>query len=117
MISRKKYVIISVMLAIMVFIGIINVNIQYNKINGNAYNEAVYTNVFDDGRKRSDVFGEILLDKKKGIKLRMYFSKSPFDLRFSIGNKIIYINSGMFKGNKEKITSKEQTTVNSDTSK
>lgn len=101
LLSRKKYQIVMILCIILIFTGIIGVNVEYNRINGNAYDEAVYSNIFDDGRTRSDAYGEIVLNREKGTKLRMYYTTSPFDLRFSIGSKIFYINGSIFKGKRK----------------
>ncbi|MDP4089029.1 MAG: hypothetical protein Q8930_07135 [Bacillota bacterium] len=105
MFGRKKYAIVLILCLLSVFAGIASVNVEYNRMNGNANDEAVYANVFDDGRSRSDLYGEVVLDRKKDTKLRIYYSSSPFDLRFTVGNKIFYINGSIFKGLKEKINS------------
>ncbi|WP_163194253.1 hypothetical protein [Clostridium thermarum] len=97
----KKYTIVILLSFVCIFAGIIKVNIEYNRLNGKAYDEAIYQNIYPDDRSKSDAFGEFVLSRKNGIRVRMYFTKSPFDLRFSIGNKVIYVNSSIFKGQQE----------------
>lgn len=83
---------------VIVLLGILKVNIELNRINGKAYDEETYKNVYSDNRKKADAYAEITIDNRVGVQLRMYYTAKPFDLRFSIGNKIIYINESIFNG-------------------
>lgn len=95
---KKRYFCLFLLFAIVIIVGILKVNIQYNKANGNAYKEENFKNIYEDEKvKKSDVFAEFVINKSSGTELKIYYISSPFDLRFCIGNKIIYINSKMFK--------------------
>ena len=98
---RKRYTLVIVLAFICIFTGILRVNVEYNKLNGKAYDEETYKNIYPDDRKISDAFGEFVIDRNKGARVRMYFTASPFDLRFSVGNKVVYINSSIFKAGKD----------------
>lgn len=102
MLSHKKYTIVIVLAFFCIIVGILRVNIEYNRINGKAFDEKIYQNIYPDDRKVSDAFGEFVVDRKKGATIRMYYTASPFDLRFSIGNKVIYFNSSIFNGEKNR---------------
>ncbi|NLZ47631.1 MAG: hypothetical protein GX895_02385 [Clostridiales bacterium] len=106
----RKYTIVLWLSLIVVLIGILKVNIEINRINGKAYDEETYKNVYSDSDHRADAYAEITLDNKRGVQLRMYYTAEPFDLRFSIGNKVIYINKSIFNGKKEetKVSSQQQ---------
>jgi len=105
----KKYTIILWLSLIIVLLGILKVNIEFNRINGKAYDEDTYKNVYSDNRQRADAYAEFTLDNKRGVQLRIYYTAHPFDLRFSIGNKVIYINESIFRDKKEepKVSSKK----------
>jgi hypothetical protein len=92
----KKYTFVFFLVFVCIFAGVIKVNIEHNRINGKAYDEEIYQNIYPDDRKVSDAFGEFVIDRKVGIRVRMYYTSSPFDLRFSVGNKVIYLNSSIF---------------------
>ena len=86
---------------IIVLLGILKVNIELNRINGKAYDEETYKNVYSDNRQKADAYAEVTIDNRRGVQLRMYYTAEPFDLRFSVGNKIFYINESIFNGKKE----------------
>jgi hypothetical protein len=96
----KRYTIVLILAFVCIFGGILRVNIEYNKVNGKAYDEETYKNIYPDDRKVSDAFGEFVINREKGVRVRMYFTAAPFDLRFSVGNKVIYLNSSIFKPGK-----------------
>jgi hypothetical protein len=92
----RKYTIVLWLSLIIIIIGTVKVNVELNRINGKAYDEETYKNVYTDSGHKADAYAEVTIDNKRGVQLRMYYTAEPFDLRFSIGNKVLYINESIF---------------------
>lgn len=71
-------------------------------MNGRAYEKSNYEGIYKDNEKKPEAYGEFVLDSSKNIKLRMYYN-SPLDIKISLGNKIIYINTSFIDLIKKRI--------------
>ena len=104
----KKYKFYIVILGFTVFLitGVFNVNVQYTRLNKKAIDEAVYINMLGEDvlyKKDNVLYSEINFSGNENNKLRIYFNASPFDIRFSIGNHIMYINRQAVRNIKDSV--------------
>lgn len=95
----KKYK-IKVMILVFIVIaipGILKINYEYTK--RRVKEPGAYVLISNDNKEipvKSDMYNEIRLSRKNEKKLRINFSLKPFDLRFNIEDKVLYINKGAF---------------------
>jgi len=84
------------------------VNVQYTRLNKKAIDADVYTNMLGEdvlSKNNNILYSEINFSGNENNKLRIYFNPSPFDIRFSIGNHIMYINRQAVKNIKDAVYS------------
>lgn len=83
---------------VIILSGILKVNIEYYRKNGKEAAEAAYKggSNYDYPQNKIDFYSEINLFRKEGKKLKIYYRKDPFDLRFDVGSYVMYINSEVY---------------------
>ncbi|OPJ63837.1 hypothetical protein [Clostridium oryzae] len=100
---RRIHRIMFILCILIIFAGVLKVNIEFNRLNGNAHNKKNYEGIYKDNRKNCDAFAEFTLNRKTGNKAKLYIDYSPIDIRVNIGKKVVYINGTIFSRLKEKV--------------
>ena len=84
----RKYTIVLWLSLIIIIIGTVKVNVELNRINGKAYDEETYKNVYTDSGHKADAYAE-LQSIIKGVQLKCIILLNPL-IPISIHNKSLY---------------------------
>jgi hypothetical protein len=79
--------------------GILKVNVEYNK-NSKGQDKEIdnnITSVSSQTGNRTNLYSEINISRKEGKKIKIYYSREPFDLTFDFGNYVMYINEQVYQ--------------------
>lgn len=75
-----------------------------NKMNGKAKEKSNYEGVYTENERLPQAYGEFVINSAKNTKLRMYYN-NPVDIKLSLGNKIVSINTDFVKSIFKKLES------------
>jgi hypothetical protein len=109
--KKFQFRIMLLVLIIIVFSGILKINVEYHKKGEKGREEAIYTsnNTTVISKENFNLYSEINLSQKYGKKIKIYYREVPFDLRFDFGNYVMYINDQVYNNivdKKDEITSR-----------
>jgi hypothetical protein len=115
--NKHKFRIVLFFFFITLLSGVFRVNVMYHRANMSEADRAVYNNSTgqEQDNRRVDLYGEILLRKNQGKKLKIYYTAAPFDIRLDTGSHIMYINGQAYKNvvaEKNKIINKFMDIIN-----
>lgn len=116
--NKFRFKIMFFIFIIIIFSGILKVNIEYYRSSGKEVQETIYNTNIDTALSTSkvDTYSEFNLSRKRGTKLRILYKRDPFDLRFDIGNYVMYINKDVYNNmvvEKDKIMNSIKDIINS----
>lgn len=91
----KKFKLAILFFAITVLVGILKVNVEYNK---NSKGQGTEMNsVSSKVNNKPDLYSEINISRKEGKKIKIYYNREPFNLTFDFGSYVMYINKQVYK--------------------
>lgn len=93
--KRFKLRIVILIFGIIVCSGILKINVEYNK---NIKKQGETINYKDNliSAKKADLYSEINISRKNSKKLKIYYTREPFDLTIDFGNYVMYINRQVY---------------------
>jgi hypothetical protein len=80
------------------------VNVGFTKSNNKTIAKSIFAAVEEDNKNiklsYNALYGEINILKDENNKLAIYLNLDPFDIRFGLGNKVIYVNKTILSSKK-----------------
>jgi hypothetical protein len=95
-----------IILVLLAGAGILKTNDVYTKLSGRRPdNELMVSSDIGKRLPEPDLYNEIKLSRHSQNKLKIYFKAKPLDIRFGIGQNIIYINKNGLNNGTDNINS------------